>query len=104
MPALQEFPIKGVFTSPIKTLYQYYQQQHTEIANLKAKLAQVNRPQSYGSPQQVQQTTRPIATEKKISLEEYKRIANQSDYVYIKAYSRQDGTSVKAHYRRRPSK
>jgi DNA-directed RNA polymerase specialized sigma subunit len=83
-------------------------QQQNEIVNLRTQLSQANQLQSptssYSSPQQRQKTTKSIATKKKISVEEYRRISNQSDYLYVEAYYRKDGTPVRAHYRRRPSK
>ena len=92
---------KSELEKQYQTLYQYYQQQQTEIASLKAQLSQVNRSQS--SYVSSQQTTKPIATKRQISVEEYQRISNQNDYVYVKAHLR-NGKPVRAHYRRRPSK
>lgn len=92
---------KNELEQQYQTLYQYYQQQQTEIANLKAQISQVNRPQSsYVSPQQ---NTKPIAIKRQISVEEYQRISNQSDYVYVKAHLR-NGSPVRAHYRRKPNR
>ncbi|OUL34640.1 hypothetical protein BV372_13485 [Nostoc sp. T09] len=86
-------------------LDQKYRQQQNEIAKLKEKikhLAQINRSQpsnpTYKAPQQPVQETRP-----RITLEEYQRIFNKSDYVYVKAHYR-NGSYVKAHYRRRPNR
>lgn len=92
---------KSELEKQYRKLYQYYQQQQTEIASLKAQLSQANRSQSYTSPQR---STKIIATKSAISAEEYQRIANQSDYVYVDAYYRKDGTPVRAHYRRRPNR
>ncbi|MBD1897892.1 hypothetical protein [Coleofasciculus sp. FACHB-129] len=88
-----------------RIIFQHYQQQQNEISDLKAqikKLSQTNRMQSsnptYITPQQ------PVNREEtraKITPEEYKKISNKSDYVYVKAHPR-NGTYVKAHYRRRP--
>ncbi|MBD2323355.1 MULTISPECIES: hypothetical protein [Desertifilum] len=92
---------KNELEQQYRTLYQYYQQQQIEIANLKAQISQVNPSQSsYVSPQQ---TTKPIAIKRKISVEEYQRISNQSDYVRVKAHLRK-GSPVRAHYRRKPNK
>ena len=63
-------------------LFQHYQQQQNEISDLKA---QINR----------------VETRETITPEEYKRIANQSDYKYVKPYHRKDGTPVSGYYRRR---
>jgi hypothetical protein len=90
---------KSELEKQYRTLYQYYQQQQTEIANLKAQLSQANRSQSYISPQQA---PKPIETKSKISVEDYARIANQNDYYYVPAYSRKDGTPVRGHYKRYP--
>ncbi|MDP5337033.1 MAG: hypothetical protein NWQ28_00465 [Nodularia sp. (in: cyanobacteria)] len=97
---------KSELEQQYRTLHQYYQQQHNEIANLKAQLSQVNRSQSstYRSPSHTQQTTKPIANKRKISVKEYGIISNQSDYEYVEAYSRKDGTPVRGYYRRRRSK
>ena len=90
---------KSELEKQYRTLYQNYQQQQAEIANLKAQLSQVNRSQSYISPQQ---TTKPIETKSKISVEDYARIANQNDYYYVPPYHRKDGTLVRGHYKRYP--
>ncbi|MBD2294920.1 hypothetical protein H6G06_15880 [Anabaena sphaerica FACHB-251] len=88
-----------------RNLYQRYQQQNDEIANLKKQLDQAKRSTyTYSSSQQPQKTNNPIATERKISVEEYQKIANQSDYEYVKPYYRKDGTPVSGYYRRRRSK
>ncbi len=88
-----------------QNLYQNYQEQQNEINNLKEKiksLSQPNRPQpssySFQTSQKASQETR-----SKITTEEYKRIVNQNDYVYVKAHTR-NGSYVKAHYRRRPNR
>ena len=91
---------KSELEKKYRTLYQYYQQQQTEIVNLKVQLSQVNHSQPDVS---LQQTIKPIATKKAISVEEYQRISNQSDYVYVKAHLR-NGKPVKAHYRKPRSK
>jgi chromosome segregation ATPase len=92
---------KNELEQQYRTLYQYYQQQQTEIANLKAQISQVNCPQS--SYVSSQQNTKPRAIKRQISVEEYQRISNQSDYVYVKAHLR-NGSPVRAHYRRKPNR
>jgi chromosome segregation ATPase len=96
---------KSEWEQKYQTLYQNYQQQNDEIASLKVQLAQAKLSQTsnYSYPQQVQPNTKQIATKNKISLEEYRRIYNQSDYIYVNSYYRKNGTYVKAHYRRRPN-
>lgn len=42
------------------------------------------------------------ATEQRLSPEEYRRISNRSDYVFVNGYSKRNGTWVNSHYRRRP--
>lgn len=96
---------KSQLQKQYQVLYQQYQQQENEIARLKEQikhLSQINRSQpsnpTYKSPQQPVQETRP-----RITLEEYQRILNKSDYVYVKAHYR-NGSYVKAYYRRRPNR
>lgn len=48
-----------------------------------------------------QPTTREEDTRDTISVEDFERIHNQSDYEYVNAYERGDGTPVKGYYRRR---
>ncbi|MBD2237888.1 hypothetical protein H6G35_14860 [Aulosira sp. FACHB-113] len=74
---------------------------------MRAQLLEANQRTSptptYISPQQRQETTKTIATEKRISVEEYQGISNQSDYVPVRAHIR-NGKPVRAHYRRKPGK
>jgi uncharacterized coiled-coil DUF342 family protein len=85
-----------------QALYQHAQRQNNEIDNLKALLSQVRRAQSPVSNSQphAQKTTKPIATKKTISVEDYNKIGNKSDYTLVKEYYRKDGTRVRSHYRR----
>jgi hypothetical protein len=42
------------------------------------------------------------ATEQRLSPEDYRRISNQGDYVFVNSYRKRNGTWVNSHYRRRP--
>lgn len=77
-----------------RILSESYQQQKSEIANLKAQLSQVSRSPS---------SAKPVAIKREISEEEYKRISNQDDYVYVKAHFRNENL-VRAYYRKRPNR
>ncbi|MHC5762948.1 hypothetical protein, partial [Nostoc sp.] len=86
-----------------QVLYQHYQQQQNEIANLKEQiknLPPVNR-SKYSSSTTPQQPIK--ETREKITPEEYKKIYNKGDYVQVKAHYR-NGSYVKAHYRKRPNR
>ncbi|MDZ8064602.1 MAG: hypothetical protein RMY64_03030 [Nostoc sp. DedQUE08] len=79
-----------------------------EITSLKEQiknLSQTNRAQStspaYKTPQP---SVKRVATKKTVSIKEYENISNQSDYIYIDTYYREDGTPVRAHYRRKPNR
>lgn len=76
-----------------RVLLQKYQQQQNEIVDLTSRVENLS-----------QQAARRIETRGRISVEDYKEISNQSDYVFVDAYARKDGTPVRAHYRRRPSR
>ena len=88
-----------------QNLYQNHQEQQNEINNLRAKiknLSQNNRAQPSNPSYQKQQ--KPFQeTRAKITPEQYNKIVNQNDYVYVKAHTR-NGSYVKAHYRRRPNR
>lgn len=75
-----------------QSLLQQYQQKQNEITNLTRQVESLS------------QQTRRVETRETISPEDYTKIANQSDYVYVEAYRRKDGTPVRAHYRRRPNR
>ncbi|MDJ0696451.1 hypothetical protein [Mastigocoleus sp. MO_188.B34] len=83
-----------------QTLHHNYQKQNDEIAIFRAQIVQAEGRKK----QQIQKTNNRIATEKEISVEEYEKISNQSDYVYVKSYYRKNGTYVKAYYRRPPNR
>ncbi|MEH1997214.1 MAG: hypothetical protein V7L00_00265 [Nostoc sp.] len=57
----------------------------------------------YTPPKREAQPPLKKATQPKITLEEYKKILNQSDYVYVKPYPR-NGHWVTGHYRRKPKR
>jgi hypothetical protein len=42
------------------------------------------------------------ATEQRLSPEDYRRISNQGDYVFVNGYRKRNGTWVNSYYRRRP--
>ncbi len=88
-------------------LFQHYQRQQNEISDLKAQiknLSQTNRMQSFNPTYRTpQQPVSRVETRAKITPEEYNKIFNKSDYVYVKAHQR-NGSYVKAHYRRRPNR
>ncbi|RCJ38529.1 hypothetical protein A6769_09005 [Nostoc punctiforme NIES-2108] len=91
-----------------QTLSKAYQQQQNEIASLREKiknLSQTNRAQSISPAEKTAQpSVKRVATNKTVSVKEYQNISNQSDYIYIDAYYREDGTPVRAHYRRKPNR
>ncbi|MGG6242285.1 hypothetical protein ACQ4N7_27030 [Nodosilinea sp. AN01ver1] len=89
-----------------QSLHQNYQQKQDEIANLKKKLEDLSKT-NQSKPQTPTSTTsqasiKPVATKQKISVQEWKQISNQSDYVYVKGYRKQNGTWVDEYYRRPP--
>lgn len=88
-----------------QNLYQNYQQQQNEINNLKQKIKSLSQPNRSQPSNYRFQTSQKASqeTRSKITTEEYKRIVNKSDYVYVKAHKR-NGSYVKAHYRRRPNR
>jgi myosin heavy subunit len=89
-------------------LLQQYQQQQKEIADLKAQIkniSQINRSQPFSSTYTTpQQPVKRVETKPIITVEEYEKISNQTDYVYVDTYYRKDGTRVRGHYRRRPNR
>lgn len=90
-----------------QSLYQNYQQNQNEIASLKKKLEDlpINQSKPQTSTHTVSQpSTKPVATKSKISVEEWKQISNQSEYVYVKGHYKQNGTWVDEYYRRPPRK
>lgn len=80
------------------------QQQRIELNNLRTQRSQINRSQpsrpTYKPPQP---SVKPIVTKRRVSVEEYQKIFNKNDYVYVKAHYR-NGSYIKEHYRRKPSK
>ncbi|NEO32174.1 MAG: hypothetical protein F6K36_17420 [Symploca sp. SIO3C6] len=73
-------------------LYQDYQQRQNEIISLEEKIKNLS-------------TQQPVPeTRQQITPEEYQRIVNQDDYVFVRAHTRKNGSHVKAHYRRRPNR
>ena len=88
-------------------LFQQCQQQQNEIFDLKSQIknsSQVNRLQSINSTyKNPRQPVNKVETRTRITPEEYERIFNKTDYVYVKAHYR-NGSYVKAHYRRRPNR
>ena len=92
------------FQRKYQNLYEHYKQQQDEIASLKkniSNLSQFNRSQSSNYSSQTSQ--QPVQkTKSSITIEEYQKIDNKSDYVYVKAHQRSSGSYVKAHYRRKP--
>ncbi|MBP5974780.1 hypothetical protein HW132_19075 [Brasilonema sp. CT11] len=86
-------------------LLQQYQQQQNEIADFKAqikKFSQINRSQPSSHTDQIpQKPIKKVESRPKITVEEYERISNQSDYEYVDTYNRKDGTPVRGYYRRR---
>lgn len=89
-------------------LYQNYQQNQEEIANLNKKLedlSKTNQSKLQTSTYTTSQASiKPVTTKPKISVQEWKQISNQSDYVYVNGYRKQNGTWVDEHYRRPPRK
>ncbi|MEM6256169.1 MAG: hypothetical protein AAF821_24915 [Cyanobacteria bacterium P01_D01_bin.156] len=77
-------------------LYQNYQKQKAEIDTLRQENHQINLSKD-------SQASKSETIKKEISVEEYQRISNKSDYTYVKAHYRK-GRPVKAHYRRLPKK
>jgi chromosome segregation ATPase len=88
-----------------QSLYQNYQQNQNEIVDLKKKLedlSKTNQSRPKNSTNTMSQASiKPIATKPRISIQEWKQISNQSDYVYVKGHFR-NGTWVNEHYRRPP--
>ncbi|MEG4247656.1 hypothetical protein QUA36_03250 [Microcoleus sp. Pol10D4] len=86
-----------------QNLYDHYKQQQDEIVKLKENIndsSQVNRSQS--STYSRSKSQQPVQkTKSSITIEEYQKIVNKSDYVYVKAHQRSNGSYVKAHYRRK---
>lgn len=91
-----------------QTLYKHYQQQQNEIASLREQIknpSQTNRAQSTSPADKTPQPSiKRVATKKIVSVKEYENISNQSDYVYIDVYYREDGTAIRVHYRRKPNR
>lgn len=91
-----------------QTLLQQYQQQEDEVSDLRTQIKNLSQikqakfldPNSILSRELVER----VGTSSVITVEDYEAISNKSDYVFVEAYSRRDGTPVKAHYRRRPSR
>jgi myosin heavy subunit len=97
---LQRLELKRQYQS----LCQNYQQNQNEIADLKKKLEDLTETNP-SKPQPPKQKTsqaaiKPIATQRKISVQKWEQISNQSDYEYVNGYLRQNGTWVNAYYRR----
>ncbi len=98
---------KIVLQQQYQMLFKNYQQQQNEISDLKdqiKKLSQSNRLQSFNPTYKTpQQPVNRVETRSRITPEEYNKIFNKSDYVYVKAHYR-NGSYVKAHYRKRPNR
>lgn len=73
-------------------VYQDNQQLQNEIISLTEKIKNLS------AQQPIQET------QQQITPEEYQRIVNQDDYVFVKAHTRKNGSYVKAHYRRKPNR
>lgn len=58
------------------------------------------------SPRQTPSTSAQVskATKEKLTLGEYKRISNQTDYEFVQSYRKKNGTSVEGYYRRKRRK
>jgi hypothetical protein len=89
-------------------LYQTQQQSQNEIAGLKQKLENLAKKHESNS-QSSTHTTSPypvsgVTTKPKISVQEWKEISNQSEYIYVRAYQKKNGTLVDEHYRKRPKR
>lgn len=72
-------------------LQQQYLQQQDMISNLNKQLKDLD------------SSINSVATQSQISEEEYQRISNKSEYVYVKRHIKKNGTWVEAHYRRNPN-
>ncbi|KAM3095730.1 hypothetical protein ACKFKG_12770 [Phormidesmis sp. 146-35] len=85
-------------------LYQNYRQNQHEIADLKKKLedlTETNQSKPQPPTQKTSQASiRPTATQRKISVQKWGQISNQSDYEYVNGHFKQNGTWVNAYYRR----
>ncbi len=87
-------------------LYGSYQEQEEEIDDLNemisAYIQDINSP---SVDQALQKEVEKIyATKSRLSEEEWQDISNQNDYIYIKPYTRRDGTWVRGHYRKKPNR
>ncbi|MEX0269229.1 hypothetical protein AB3R30_08795 [Leptolyngbyaceae cyanobacterium UHCC 1019] len=89
-------------------LYQNYQQKQDELARLKKKLDDLSTNNQFKLQDSIytksQPSVKPVATKPTITVEEWKQISNQSAYVYVKGYHKQNGTWVDEYYRRPPKK
>ena len=92
-------------------LRQKSQQEENDLVSLNEQIEDLfqteriaTQPLTHSTGSSTASTAKPVATKSTISVEDYQRIANQDEYVYIDKYPRKDGTWVKSHYRRTPKK
>jgi predicted nucleic acid-binding Zn-ribbon protein len=90
-------------------LRQHSQQKEDDIANLNKQIQDLARTSKLKPKSSLQDTSKlptvkTFATSSRISAEEYQRIDNKGDYVYVKEYRKKNGTLVKHHYRKPPKK
>jgi chromosome segregation ATPase len=90
-------------------LRQHSQQKEDDIANLNKQIKDLARTSKIKPKSSLQDTSRlptvkTFATSSRISVEEYQRIVNKGDYVYVKEHRKKNGTLVKHYYRKPPKR
>ena len=87
-------------TRTISDLHRHISSRDAEISALREKSQDLNNRNRESEVRNLQK----VETRGQISVEDYERISNQSDYVRVKAHKRRNGIPVRAHYRRRPNR
>ena len=82
-----------------QSLYDNYQQKQNEVTNLEKEMEELSKGNQSKVHKTSQATTQSVATNPKISVQEWKQISNQGDYEYVKGHVR-NGKWVNEYYRR----
>lgn len=84
-----------------QSLHDNCQQKQNEVTNLEKEMEELSKGNQSKVHKTSQAPNQPVATSPKISVQEWKQISNQGDYVYVKGHLR-NGKWVNEHYRRPP--
>jgi len=87
-----------------QSLYRKYQQNQNKITNLKKELEDLSEISQFKpetpTHEIAEASIKTVETRRKISVQKWSQISNQSDYEYVNGYHRQNGTWVNEYYRK----